>query len=80
VIATTRARSLGALDALQAQGADVLELDVTAQLADLKTIADKATALHGRVDVVVNNAGYIEFGALEENTSVEVPLSAITGH
>ncbi|KAI0033022.1 hypothetical protein K488DRAFT_85319 [Vararia minispora EC-137] len=71
VVATARARSLGALDSLKAQGADVLELDVTAPLPDLQTIAEKAIALHGRVDVVVNNAGYIEIGAIEENTPEE---------
>jgi len=57
VIATGRARSLGKLEELRAQGADVLELDVTAPLDTLHEIAKKAVAIHGRVDVVVNNAG-----------------------
>ncbi|KAI0041215.1 short chain dehydrogenase [Auriscalpium vulgare] len=71
VIATTRARSLGQLADLKGAGADVLELDVTAPLADLHTVAQAAIALHGHVDVLVNNAGYIAVGALEENTPEE---------
>ncbi|KAG6909214.1 hypothetical protein DXG01_001521 [Tephrocybe rancida] len=56
VIATARARSLSKLDDLKAQGADALELDVTAPLETLHETAKKAIALHGRIDVLVNNA------------------------
>ncbi|KZV71193.1 NAD(P)-binding protein [Peniophora sp. CONT] len=71
VIATARGRSIAKLEELKAQGADVLELDVTAPLPDLKAIADKAIAIHGKVDVVVNNAGYVDFGSIEERTPEE---------
>ncbi|KAF8652848.1 hypothetical protein AX16_004123 [Volvariella volvacea WC 439] len=71
VIATGRARSLNKLDELKAQGADVLELDVTSPLETLQETAKKAVAIHGHVDVVVNNAGYILVGAIEENTPQE---------
>ncbi|KZV99687.1 NAD(P)-binding protein [Exidia glandulosa HHB12029] len=67
VVATGRARSLAKVAELKAYGADILELDVTSPLEELRTIAENAVALYGRVDVVVNNAGsFIAVGALEE--------------
>ncbi|KAK7051619.1 hypothetical protein VNI00_004598 [Paramarasmius palmivorus] len=71
VIATARARSISQLGDLKAKGADTLELDVTAPLEELQAIAKKAVAIHGRIDVVVNNAGYILVGAIEESTPEE---------
>ncbi|KAH7923192.1 NAD(P)-binding protein [Leucogyrophana mollusca] len=71
VIATARGRSISKLGDLKAQGADVLELDVTAPLENLQKIAEEAIRFHGRVDVVVNNAGYIHVGAIEESTPQE---------
>ncbi|KAJ6544483.1 short-chain oxidoreductase [Mycena capillaripes] len=69
VIAT--ARSVTKLTDLNDKGADVLELDVTAPLDQLHAVAKKAAAIHGRIDVVVNNAGYILVGAVEESTPEE---------
>ena len=57
VIATTRARSFSKLDALKAKGADILQLDVTSPLESLRETAEKAVAIHGGIDVLVNNAG-----------------------
>ncbi|KAL1725378.1 hypothetical protein EV714DRAFT_221409 [Schizophyllum commune] len=71
VIATARARSIAKLDDLKVEGADAIELDVTAPLDTLKAAAEKAVAIYGRVDVVVNNAGYILTGAIEECTPQE---------
>ncbi|OBZ65297.1 putative oxidoreductase YusZ [Grifola frondosa] len=71
VIATARKSSVAQLADLKAQGADVLELDVTDSFENIKAIAQKAVAIHGRVDVVVNNAGYAIIGAIEEHTPEE---------
>lgn len=57
VIATARARSFSQITDLKAKGADTFELDVTAPLADLHEFAKNVVARHGRVDVLVNNAG-----------------------
>jgi len=70
VISTARARSLPKLDELKEKGAATLELDVTAPLSELHAVAAKAVAIYGHIDVVVNNAGYILSGVLEENTWV----------
>ncbi|ESK94777.1 serine 3-dehydrogenase [Moniliophthora roreri MCA 2997] len=71
VIATARVRSLSQIDDLKEKGAATLELDVTAPLEDLQAVAKKAVAIYGQVDIVVNNAGYILVGAIEENTPQE---------
>ena len=70
MISTTRARSLSKLNELKEKGAATLELDVTAPLNELHATAAKAVAIYGHIDVVVNNAGYLISGALEENTYV----------
>lgn len=57
VIATSRAKSFANLEDLKAQGADVLELDVTSPLEQLHEIAKRAVGIYGRIDVLVNNAG-----------------------
>jgi NAD(P)-dependent dehydrogenase (short-subunit alcohol dehydrogenase family) len=70
VIATARA-SKGIsgserLSELKKAGAAVLELDVTSPQEELDKIAKTAWELYGHIDVLANNAGYIESGALEE--------------
>ncbi|CEJ54395.1 hypothetical protein PMG11_00709 [Penicillium brasilianum] len=70
VIATARA-SKGIsgserLSELKEAGAAVLELDVTSPQEELDEIAKTAWEVYGHIDVLVNNAGYVESGALEE--------------
>lgn len=66
VIAT--GRNPDKLSALSNTGAHLVKLDVTSPLGELKEIAKQAEAVYGRIDVLVNNAGYIEMGTIEETT------------
>jgi NAD(P)-dependent dehydrogenase (short-subunit alcohol dehydrogenase family) len=69
VIGTTRNGSAGVM---QGKGRlDVLTLDVTDAEAVRKTVA-AACKLHGRIDVVVNNAGYGLLSSVEEATDDEI--------
>ncbi|KAF5335527.1 hypothetical protein D9611_012141 [Ephemerocybe angulata] len=71
VIATARGRNISKLDDLKAAGAATMELDVTSPLDKLNDVAREAIAFYGRVDVLVNNAGYMAVGAIEESTPEE---------
>ncbi|GAB1310051.1 Putative oxidoreductase YusZ [Madurella fahalii] len=70
VIAT--ARNAAKLGSLKAAGAAVLDLDVTSDEKTLTEIFAKANAVHGRITHVVNCAGYILEGAVEEASAKEV--------
>ncbi|EIW79920.1 short-chain oxidoreductase [Coniophora puteana RWD-64-598 SS2] len=69
VIATSRSASR--LAPLKQHGAETVELDVTSPLAGLHQAAKAATAIYGKIDVLVNSAGYISVGAVEEATPEE---------
>jgi NAD(P)-dependent dehydrogenase (short-subunit alcohol dehydrogenase family) len=72
VVATLR--KADALSALQKRYPDhlrVATLDVT-QAADIHRVVDDAFSAMGRIDVVVNNAGYGLFGAAEELTDAQI--------
>lgn len=64
VIAT--ARQLDRISSLKDLGAATLQLDVTAPQEELNRRAEEAIAIYGRIDVLVNNAGYVQFGTIEE--------------
>ena len=49
-----------------ANGAAILDLDVTIPRPELDSKIEEALKIYGVIDVLVNNAGYIESGALEE--------------
>ena len=68
------ARDLATLDELVKQYPDTflpLELDVTDRDADFAAVR-RAAERFGRLDVVVNNAGYGHFGMIEELTEDEI--------
>ena len=68
VIAT--ARNASKISDLKEKGAVTMNLDVTHPLEDLKKIVAEAHQVYGRIDILVNAAGYILEGAIEEARSV----------
>ncbi|KAJ7487926.1 putative oxidoreductase,short chain dehydrogenase [Mycena latifolia] len=65
------ARRVESLASLKEQGAEILTLDVTAPVDEISAFAAKAWAVYGQVDFLINNAGYLQGGAIEENTPEE---------
>ncbi|KAJ5128685.1 hypothetical protein N7448_002402 [Penicillium atrosanguineum] len=69
VIAT--ARNVEKINHLKDIGAATMQLDVTASQAELDRKANEAISMYGRIDVLVNNAGYTQFGTIEESSHEE---------
>jgi len=65
VIATAR-KGVERLQGLKQVGAATLDLDVQAPQAELDSTVEEALKIYGGIDVLVNNAAYVEVGVLEE--------------
>lgn len=66
------ARNPAKIDNLAALGATVVTLDVTSPEEEIKSVVDASHAIHGRLTHIVNAAGYILDGAVEEATADDV--------
>lgn len=74
VIATGRQADIK-LAHLKDTGASILELDVTSPQAAIDSkIAEALKIYDGGIDVLVNNAGYMQSGFVEEMTFVDTPF------
>lgn len=69
VIATGRHASLR-LQHLAVTGAAILDLDVSAEFDVVQKTVKDALGIYGGIDVLVNNAGYMESCYIEELTYV----------
>jgi NADP-dependent 3-hydroxy acid dehydrogenase YdfG len=62
------ARSVSRIADLKEAGADVIALDVTSPLPEIEKVAKEANAKYGYITHLVNAAGYILEGAVEETS------------
>ncbi|KAF5685955.1 oxidoreductase yusz [Fusarium circinatum] len=74
VIATGR-NAETKLSHLKDTGAAILDLDVSSSPEVIKSKIDEAWSIYDGIDVVVNNAGYILSGAVEELTQEDMEKS-----
>ena len=65
VIATGR-RADQRLAHLKGTGAAILEIDVSAQEAEIQAKAQQALKIYDGIDVLVNNAGYVDLSFVED--------------
>ncbi len=66
--AIATARNISSIKDLEAAGAAILQLDVTAGQSELDGKAAEAVKFFGHVDFVVHNAGYQQMGSIEDLT------------
>ncbi len=61
------ARRVEKMDDLKALGAHPLKMDITKE-EDIKAVVETITHAHGGVDILINNAGFGMYGAMEDTT------------
>jgi len=68
VVATSRnpSKTPDLVAEVESHGGKWLRLDVTSPDSEIKAVVRQAESLFGRIDVVVNNAGYAVMGAVED--------------
>ena len=64
VIAT--GRNIDRLQHLKRSGVEILQLDITSSHQAIQDTIDKAIRIWGRIDVLVNNAAYVQVGTWED--------------
>ena len=62
------ARSTSRIADLKEAGAETLALDVTSPLSEIEKVAKEANGKYGYINHLVNAAGYILVGAVEETS------------
>ncbi|KAK7427733.1 hypothetical protein QQZ08_005671 [Neonectria magnoliae] len=71
VVATARSLSKFPQSLRDNPSADLVELQITAPASEITAAIDSAVSKHGRIDVLVNNAGFGHMGAVEEVSDKE---------
>ncbi|KAM6505409.1 hypothetical protein FSOLCH5_014628 [Fusarium solani] len=72
IVATARSVSKFSQSLLDHPNADIVQVEITAPAAEIESVINSAVSKHGRIDVLVNNAGFGHMGAVEEATEQEV--------
>lgn len=71
VIGAVRSKTRSAdVERIVAEGGTVVEMDMTEPQPNIATKVGEAEAIYGRIDYLVNNAGYSVLGALQHFTWV----------
>lgn len=65
--AIATARNVDKISYLKELGVATMQLDITAPQDELDRKAQDAISTYGKIDVLVNNAGYTQFGTVEES-------------
>ena len=67
MVVYTAARRIEKMDELKQLGAVPLKMDIT-KTKDIQMVVDSIIKKHGRIDVLINNAGFGMFGSVEESS------------